>query len=234
MTKGFDVDQEEVCPYCYKVVRFIKPDNLISGDKVFPTYCGTTIDPHTTFTLSISQCPSCHEHLVIKTDYKHRYDITPDLDLSKGAISRVIFPRVMMKKAPPEVPKDIAMDYEKASGVLSISEEASAALSRRCLDRMLGEQSYGGELVDRIEQAKKDLPRIFADTLDGVRQVGDFGAHAIKSKVPGAIAEVGPGEAEYDLEVLELLFDLYYVQRKKGEAIRDRMNKKCDDAGCRS
>jgi hypothetical protein len=48
------------------------------------------------------------------------------------AISRPLIPR--------EVPKEFAMDYSEACLVLRDSEKASAALSRRCLQHLLGER----------------------------------------------------------------------------------------------
>jgi hypothetical protein len=43
---------------------------------------------------------------------------------------------------PKEVPEEIAKDYEEACKVLPISEKASAALSRRCLQAILQRQGY--------------------------------------------------------------------------------------------
>ena len=225
MSKGYDVDQEGLCPFCKKVVRFVKPDALNMGNKTFTSFCGAKIGPRSSFTLGISKCPSCNEHIVTKTDYRHRYDIMPDLDLSSGGISQVIYPTGVVRKAPPEVPEEIARDFEMASKVLSITEDASAALGRRCLDKLLEKEGYKGELASKIDVVVKDIPKIYAEDLDGVRKIGDLDHCEVKSRVPGTIVPAGPGEAESILDVLELLFDHFYVQKKKAEVLRDKINR---------
>jgi len=53
------------------------------------------------------------------------------------------FPKGKFRKfTPAEVPKNIKKDYEEACAVLPVSEKASAALSRRCLQAVLREQGY--------------------------------------------------------------------------------------------
>src|ERR1700680_185543 len=50
----------------------------------------------------------------------------------------VVYPRTVFRKPTPmEVPTKIKEDYEEAWAVLPISEKASAALSRRCLQAVL-------------------------------------------------------------------------------------------------
>ena len=42
---------------------------------------------------------------------------------------------------------------------------------------------------------------------------------------------VDPDEAEWNLDVLESLFDFYFVQPARAKAKRDALNKKLTDAG---
>ena len=51
--------------------------------------------------------------------------------------------------------------------------------------------------------------------IDGVRVIGNFAAHPIKSQHTGEVIEVEPGEAEWLLETLEGFFDFYFVQPAK-------------------
>ncbi len=67
--------------------------------------------------------------------------------------------------------------------------------------------------------------------LDAVRNIGNFAAHPLKSQSTGEIVEVEPGEAEWNLEVLEMLFDFYYVQPAHAQKRRDELKKKLADAG---
>jgi hypothetical protein len=45
------------------------------------------------------------------------------------------------------------------------------------------------------------------------------------------IVPVEPGEAEWNLDVLESLFDFYFVAPARTKARRDALNKKLADAG---
>jgi hypothetical protein len=69
------------------------------------------------------------------------------------------------------------------------------------------------------------------EIIDAVRQIGNFAAHPIKSKHSGELLDVEPEEAEWNLDVLEALFDFYYVQPAKVAKKRDSLNAKLKDAG---
>lgn len=138
------------------------------------------------------------------------------------------------KVAPTEVPASYAKDYNQAWKVLSLSPEASAALSRRCLQSVLRDQGYEQkDLAPQIKAALDDgkLPSHIASVLDAVRNIGNFAAHAMKSQHSGEIVDVEPGEAEWNLEVLEALFDFYYVQKAKNQARIDALNAKLAEVG---
>jgi hypothetical protein len=89
------------------------------------------------------------------------------------------------------------------------------------------------DLFDQIEEviASGTLPSHIADGLHAVRNIGNFAAHEIKSKVTGAIVDVEVGEAEWNLDVLESLFDFYFVEPMKAAKRKAQLNKKLRDAG---
>jgi hypothetical protein len=64
-----------------------------------------------------------------------------------------------------------------------------------------------------------------------VRLIGNFAAHPIKSKSSGEIVDVEPGEAEWNLDVLESMFDFYFVQPQVLAQKKTALNKKLSDAG---
>jgi hypothetical protein len=64
-----------------------------------------------------------------------------------------------------------------------------------------------------------------------VRQIGNFAAHPIKSTSTGEIVDVEEGEAEWNLDVLESLFDFYFVQPAIAAKRKADLNKKLKDAG---
>jgi len=136
---------------------------------------------------------------------------------------------------PPEVPPEFANDYNEACLVLADSPKASAALSRRCLQNLLREKAKTTkkDLFDQIQEVidSKKLPSYLSEDLDAVRNIGNFGAHPIKSKKTGEIIEVEPGEAEWNLNILEQLFDFYFVQPEISRKKRESLNKKLKDVG---
>jgi hypothetical protein len=117
--------------------------------------------------------------------------------------------------------------------VLADSPKASAALSRRCLQHLLRDQAgvEHGNLAKEIEEAMSSLPSHLAGAIDGARNIGNFAAHPIKSESSGEVVDVEPGEAEWNLDTLEGLFDHFYVQPALLREKQDALNKKLAEAG---
>jgi len=134
-----------------------------------------------------------------------------------------------------EIPENLTIDYVESCLVLDISPKASAALSRRCLQNILREKAdiKKGDLSSEIQQVIDSLvlPSHLSECIDAVRNVGNFAAHPIKSKSTGEIIEVEFGEAEWNLDVIENLFDFYFVQPAKTKAKKDALNEKLKAAG---
>jgi len=136
---------------------------------------------------------------------------------------------------PQEVPVNIANDYKEACLVFPFSAKASAALSRRCLQNLLRDAAkvkpndLSKEIQEVIDSGK--LPSQLGDSIDAIRNIGNFAAHPIKSKSTGEIVDVEPEEAEWNLDVLEALFDFYYVQPAKIASKRNALNAKLLETG---
>lgn len=135
---------------------------------------------------------------------------------------------------PAEVPNPYKRDFDEAVGVLPLSPKASAALSRRNLQAILREcaKTKKRDLADQIDEviALGHLQTHILEGLDAVRNIGNFAAHAIKSTSTGEIVEVEPGEAEWNLDVLESLFDFYFVQPALTAKRRAALEAKLKDA----
>jgi hypothetical protein len=91
----------------------------------------------------------------------------------------------------------------------------------------------GRDLDAEIETliASHNLPSHTEEGLHAVRQIGNFAAHPIKSTSSGEIVEVEVGEAEWNLDVLESLFDFYFVQPALAAKRKADINKNLADAG---
>ena len=160
-------------------------------------------DQDGTWQVASSRCPVCHRLLVeLRTMDGCTYPAWP-----AGATR----PRLS-----DDVPEEYANEYLTACQILTYSPEASAAISRRLLHRFLAEQAGAGAggLAQQIEKATRsaELPVYLKDALRTLADVARLAPETEKSKRPELLAPVEPGEAEWLLDVLQPLFELYFVQ----------------------
>ena len=136
------------------------------------------------------------------------------------------------------MPPEIAQDYVEACNVLPISAKASAALSRRCLQKMLHAHGYNAKdlakeidlLLNETDLAKA-LPHKLRMTVDGIRNFGNFSAHPIDDKTTLQVIDVEPHEAEWCLEIIEELFEHFYVGPAAAKAKKAALDAKLTAAG---
>lgn len=173
--------------------------------------------------------PDCGK-MIIKlraANLRNTVNIISDLTVNPLTSSRPPVPK--------EVDEKFATDYKEACLVLKFSPKASAALSRRCLQNILREKASvkPGDLYREIQQVidNNSLPSHLSASIDAIRSIGNFGTHPIKSTSTGEIVEVEVGEAEWTLDVLESLFDFYFVQPAILQMKKDALNKKLEDSG---
>jgi hypothetical protein len=139
---------------------------------------------------------------------------------------------------PPDVPPEVAEDYVEACNVLPVSAKASAALSRRCLQIMLHTHGYKErDLAKEIDlllnkaDPKKALPHRLRETVDSIRNFGNFSAHPIDDKTTLQVIAVEPHEAEWCLETIEELFEHFYVGPAAAKAKKAALDAKLAAAG---
>jgi len=211
------------CPHCNVNIHVNFRKNLIGEDK-----------KGTWFILE-DKCSACGNFLIYlelnETEYpSDAFQIGQLIPVDKI----LVYPKACNVKTPhAAVPEDLKKDFIEASLILNDSPKASAALSRRCLQSTLRDQENinEGSLIKEIEQAMVSLPSYIADAIDSIRQIGNFAAHPMKSDSTGEIVEVEAGEAQWNLDVLELLFDFYYVQPSMLKEKQEALNKKLADIG---
>ena len=177
------------------------------------------------------RCPACDEWIIqIGTRSEHRH-IPSDW--------RQVYP-VGANRGPvsSDVPSEIAHDYIEACNVLPISPKASAALSRRCLQNVLRAHGYkAGDLAKEIDlllnetDPKKALPHKLRMTVDGIRNFGNFSAHPINDKTTLQVIDVESHEAEWCLEIIEEMFDHFYVAPAAAKAKKAALDAKLVAAG---
>jgi hypothetical protein len=151
----------------------------------------------------------------------------------------IAYPRATNRKpTPKEVPDGIKEDYEEACLVLSTSNKASAALSRRCLQAILRSQGYrqrnlAGQIQALLgeKDPAKAIPTALRETVDAIRHFGNFSAHPVTDQTTLQIIAVEPNEAEWCLEILEEMFDHYYVKPERSRARQSDLDAKLRATG---
>lgn len=187
-------------------------------DKVSAEYYGTTVNKGSIEEFAFSKCVHCNR--VSMWDRNKKSMVFPKTNVRTFDLT--------------EVPKDLAEDYEEACLVIGDSPKASAALSRRCLQSILHQQGFANKsLFTEIQKAidSGKLPSHISDSLDALRNIGNFAAHPMKDTSSGEVLPVEPGEADWNLETLEFLFDFFYVQPAKTRKRKEALNEKLKQAG---
>jgi hypothetical protein len=70
-----------------------------------------------------------------------------------------------------------------------------------------------------------------AESIDAVRNIGNIAAHPMKEAATGQILPVEHEEAEWLLNILEGLFDFYFVQPARFAQKQDALNATLASAG---
>jgi Domain of unknown function (DUF4145) len=179
-----------------------------------------------------AHCPGCEEFTI---------EIAKVADKTPTSPWRQIYPIGANRgPVPTDVPIEIAQDYVEACNVLPLSAKASAALSRRCLQNMLHAHGYKArdlakeiDLLLSEEDPRRALPHKLRETVDAIRNFGNFSAHPIDDKTTLQVIDVEPHEAEWCLETIEELFEYFYVGPAAAKAKKAALNAKLAAGGKR-
>lgn len=219
-----------ICPHCRTTVRFsypLKDSNHIKKIE---------IDYHEKShrrRIVVSRCPSCNQTIWVKQVLIR--DKTKEGPYDSGLRYKdeiLIWPREITRKAPPEIPKAIAKDYEEAYAVLNISQTASALMARRCLQHILHNAPgvKKGSLDEEIKAIKNALPKDLQDKPELIKLLGRFAAHPKEDSKTGSVLDVEKDEAEFALTIIEYLFDHYYVKPARDKRLADKIRTKISRA----
>lgn len=211
------------CPHCRKAIHEQVKNSPIGEDLT------------SNWTLVYQTCPACKRYILALHERYDRYTVG-STHYYHSERSFLCYPKAVNRAPlPQEVPEKYAQDYHEACLTLSDSPKASAALSRRCLQHILRDEAKvkQGNLASEIQEILDSgkLPSHLLLSLDGVRNIGNFAAHPIKSTVSGEVIDVETGEAEWNLDVLEGLFDYFFVQPTIMQTKREALNAKLREAG---
>ena len=204
----YSVEGRARCPHCGFSVQFAKGST--ESLSVYTYF--------TDYALRWVECPHCQNVVITLINGKGEH--------SKET---VIYPLDSQRPpVPDDVPAGIRAGYDEAAKTMSQSPNASAALSRRCLQAVLEDAGHTGKksLYDQIGEVMPGLPKWLGEMLDIARNIGKFGAHANQDTNSGVIVDVEPGEAKWNLDLLDNLFEFYYVLPAATARTREQLDKK--------
>lgn len=151
---------------------------------------------------------------------------TWDVDEDSIYFESQLFPSGRFKPQPSYIPAPLVEDYIEACQIVELSPKAAATLARRCIQGMI--RDFCGiskpTLFQEIGELRNQLNAGTADravspesveALDHVRKIGNIGAH-MEADI-NLIVSVDPDEARALIELIELLFEEWYVAKRKRE-----------------
>lgn len=155
-------------------------------------------------------CPMCN-----------KYSIHCKFDGTLAGVPRFSFsqPPKTGFVVPEYVPEAIVTDYYEAWSILDLSPKSSATLARRCLQGMI--RDFWGiqerTLNAEITKLRGHIPDAQWEVIDGLRRIGNIGAHMEKDV--NTIVDIDSGEAEKLLRLIDFLFKDWYIQRHERELL---------------
>ena len=190
-------------------------------------------DPDAIWSVDAQVCPACDRFIITLREQEAMYDDPDEGTAYSPEVTKrvVVYPRHAARPISPKVPKKFAKDFNEAAAVLADSPNASAALSRRCLQNLVREQEkiHRDTLNDEIDELLEDgkrIPQYIALDLHTIRRAGNVAVHPMKHKETGIVADVEPWEADYLLNILENLFEFYFVKPEETLEKREKIAEK--------
>ena len=206
------------CPHCG-----------VSFNNDAPSTTGLSTDKEWQWTAKHTVCPTCHQAII----WLHNVKVLNNTVIERERLVYPISPTRMPYSS--DIGHDFYDDYAESTAVMNISAKASAALSRRLLQHILREKAgiKHQDLSKEIDEflSQPSVPDHIKQSLDAVRQVGNFAAHPIKSTSSGEVVAVEPDEAEWNLETIEELFEYFFLAPARVSRRRSQLNGKLSDAG---
>lgn len=200
------------CPYCssfFPITRDTAAFRYPSFDRDNDANGINSNYDESTIGVSFYKCPRCCKYSIV----------SQGLGTKINDNTLYLQPTSPAKQFPDYVPASIRNDYEEACAIVNLSPKASATLSRRCLQGMIRDfwKVSKPRLVDEIDAIKDKVSPTQWKVIDGVRRLGNIGAHMEKDI--NLIVDIEPDEAIKLLKLIEILIEQWYINRFEQEQL---------------
>ena len=148
-----------------------------------------------------------------------RYADIPD-EKKGPLVKRRLRPEGSSVPQPDYIPKQLRDSYHEACLIQDLSPRAAATLARRCLQGIIRDfwDVNKRTLAEEIAALQERIDQALWDAIDGLRKVGNIGAH-MEADVD-KIIEIEPEEAAKLIGLVEVLFKEWYVARhERGKSL---------------
>lgn len=202
------------CPFCSSSMA-ISDDTLCKRNVSFESQDGyeyprgVSENTYSNIELSFYKCPNCNQYTVF----------AKGVGPSVKDINTILKPQSLAKQFPNYIPEAIRQDYEEACAIINLSPKASATLSRRCLQGMIRDfwNIKETNLSKAIGELEDKIPATQWRVIDGVRRIGNIGAHMEKDI--NLIVDIDPDEAQKLIKLIEHLLEQWYINRHEQELL---------------
>jgi hypothetical protein len=200
------------CPFCDRHAT-VGNDNITKTDF---TFNDGNKDGLLSVNLKTVTCPNprCREYSISGTLHKL---IDKGGSWAYGDLLETwqLRPQSSARPFPDYIPAPLLADYTEACLIRDLSPKASATLSRRCLQGMI--RDFWGVKKNTLHEEINSIqdkvdPAIWA-AIDAVRKIGNIGAHMEKDI--NLVIDVDPDEAQTLIQLIEVLFEEWYIARKQ-------------------
>jgi len=213
VSKGLNVEQFNwTCPFCNHAAVITQANSHEFGTR----FKHGNKHGYQQFSGTVVVCPNadCSEYALAVATYDLKTDKAGNIVDRVQRQTWTLVPNSMARVFPSYIPASLREDYTEACLILDKSPKASATLARRCLQGMI--RDFWGvtgkrTLADEIEAIQNSVEPDTWDAIDALRKLGNIGAHMERDI--NLIVEVDQDEAELLIQLIETLFEDWYVRR---------------------
>lgn len=227
------------CPYCGRHTTMGDIDVSKEAHTLRPNSSNNVAERLSLLsTFYVCPNPECHKTSLDVALWKTEYDSSQVLNerLVEHQLDMILLPRGTAKVFPDYIPEGLRHDYVEACLIADLSPKAAATLCRRCLQGMIRDfwqvNTKSRKLWDEMKEIKEKVDPDTWSSIVALKDLGNIGAH-MELDVD-VIVDVEPDEARLLIELIESLFEDWYInreqRRQRNEALKAAVAAKKDNA----